>query len=653
MATATLLPQPRLTVFDASGNPVAGGLIHTYIPGGTTPKTSWQDAAESIPNANPVVLDSSGSCLLYGSGSYQLTITDAFGVAIPGYSGVTRDTADGAPDATAVTYLPPFTGGVATTVSAKLSQSLTTTDFGAVGDGSNDDTAEIQAAIDALTSGGGSVILPHGTYRITASLKMRPSVRLVGTRAATIKQGNGANVTPLIDFNTHTAINAGLIGLTLDGNRANNTNSNLTYMVASTQVGTLVSGCAINNVPGLGLLLQGAGARVEDNDFSAVFSIAVALQGVNPATRMNAIVANNSFTNNGYFCIGGVWSDYNTVSGNAIIAPAVVSHVTTSGTAVTWVSGTNFAALLGGMFMRIAGTEFQIQSVNSTTSITLTASAGVLTNQPAISGTADCINFDSCLGTIITANHVSGGMSGGIMLHNSAGTVNAVANIVSGNNVIGVGNLGIGIISPGAITTVDSTIISNNTVASCGAGGAANTANTNDGIFVSGSLSNNTLISGNFLRDFPTPVQQYGVYIDASVVAGTTRVCGNSYAGNAVADTFGAGWTPYTVSLGSAGGVFTTAGAVGRYRQIDETVQFEVIVTITTNGTASGAVLISVPVPAGPAAYAVTGRATTSGKVLGGTIFAAGTTTQIENYDATYPGASGETLVISGTYESA
>jgi hypothetical protein len=92
MATATLLAQPRFTVFDANGNPVAGGLVHTYIPGGTTPKATWQDAAETIPNANPVPLDSAGSCLLYGSGSYQLTVTDALGVAVPGYSGVTTDT---------------------------------------------------------------------------------------------------------------------------------------------------------------------------------------------------------------------------------------------------------------------------------------------------------------------------------------------------------------------------------------------------------------------------------------------------------------------------------------------------------------------------------------------------------------------------------
>jgi hypothetical protein len=44
-------------------------------------------------------------------------------------------------------------------------------DFGAVGDGANDDTAAIQAAIDAVvTAGGGAVYLPTGTYKLTDTL---------------------------------------------------------------------------------------------------------------------------------------------------------------------------------------------------------------------------------------------------------------------------------------------------------------------------------------------------------------------------------------------------------------------------------------------------------------------------------------------------
>jgi polygalacturonase len=75
-----------------------------------------------------------------------------------------------ATDASAVTYTPAGTGAVDTTVQAKLRESVSVKDFGATGDGTTDDTAAIQAAIDSLSATGGQVFLPKGTYRLSASL---------------------------------------------------------------------------------------------------------------------------------------------------------------------------------------------------------------------------------------------------------------------------------------------------------------------------------------------------------------------------------------------------------------------------------------------------------------------------------------------------
>jgi hypothetical protein len=61
---------------------------------------------------------------------------------------------------------------VPTNVEAKLAQTVSVKDFGAVGDGVTDDTAAIQAAIASLGTNGGTVYLPDGTYKVDSPLKI-------------------------------------------------------------------------------------------------------------------------------------------------------------------------------------------------------------------------------------------------------------------------------------------------------------------------------------------------------------------------------------------------------------------------------------------------------------------------------------------------
>ncbi|MET7477642.1 glycosyl hydrolase family 28-related protein [Streptomyces sp. NPDC005648] len=56
-------------------------------------------------------------------------------------------------------------------------------DYGAVGDGVNDDTTAIQAAINSLPSGGGTIFFPSGTYNLTSALTITSDISLRGQGA--------------------------------------------------------------------------------------------------------------------------------------------------------------------------------------------------------------------------------------------------------------------------------------------------------------------------------------------------------------------------------------------------------------------------------------------------------------------------------------
>ena len=78
-----------------------------------------------------------------------------------------------------ISYTPPYTGSVATNVGDKLAQTVSVMDFGAVGDGTTDDTAAIQAALDNSSQ----VNFPSGTYVISSALVLSSNSTLIGSNA--------------------------------------------------------------------------------------------------------------------------------------------------------------------------------------------------------------------------------------------------------------------------------------------------------------------------------------------------------------------------------------------------------------------------------------------------------------------------------------
>ena len=138
----------------------------------------------------------------YGSGaqyayvetdSNTVTFTTGLHVGAEVKFTTTQQQGAGVVDAEQVSYTPPFAGSVPTNVEAKLAQTVSVKDFGAVGDGIADDTVAIQAALNCFSSLGGTVFFPRGDYKITAPLVMKSRITVEGEdRNATFIRAGGA-----------------------------------------------------------------------------------------------------------------------------------------------------------------------------------------------------------------------------------------------------------------------------------------------------------------------------------------------------------------------------------------------------------------------------------------------------------------------------
>ena len=81
-AVAGIQENPKFRALDSSGDPLVGGLLYTYTAGTTTAKATYTDEAGTVPNANPVVLDSYGEAIVRLNGDYKFVLKTAAGVTL-------------------------------------------------------------------------------------------------------------------------------------------------------------------------------------------------------------------------------------------------------------------------------------------------------------------------------------------------------------------------------------------------------------------------------------------------------------------------------------------------------------------------------------------------------------------------------------------
>lgn len=81
-----------------------------------------------------------------------------------------------------VGFVQPSSGAVTRTAQSKLGEVVSVKDFGAVGDGTTDDTSAIQAAVNAAA--GGVLYFPPGRYLISSAINIVSRVHIYGVRNA-------------------------------------------------------------------------------------------------------------------------------------------------------------------------------------------------------------------------------------------------------------------------------------------------------------------------------------------------------------------------------------------------------------------------------------------------------------------------------------
>lgn len=91
--TATLLPNAKNQFLDGNGKPLAGGSVYFYIPNTSAKKDTYQDAAQTILNTNPIILDASGEAVIWGTGTYRQVVFDQYGNLI--WDQITSDVTGG------------------------------------------------------------------------------------------------------------------------------------------------------------------------------------------------------------------------------------------------------------------------------------------------------------------------------------------------------------------------------------------------------------------------------------------------------------------------------------------------------------------------------------------------------------------------------
>jgi hypothetical protein len=478
-------------------------------------------------------------------------------------------------------------------------------DFGAVGDGVADDTAAIQAAVTASPASGGTVFFPAGTYKFSG-VTVTKGISIIGDgyQDAAVRFVNTSATNPFFSFSNASGIKVA--------------NFEASSSVTRTG-GAFLSFNTTSRVKISDFYMSGyyIGIAVDFSDNIVIDSFSM-FNGIHTAIQVgkNARVENCSI-NNGYIKNETTAATYGVLAGYVDVfsigaGMIIINHGTCLQIAPTAGQTASLIDCYGSVFDTAAnGVVIAPNGGN----VIRADFVGVWCGVQSSTG----MTINSTLGQI-TSVRVAGGDFTVCGIGINCEGLNSVEVIISGAQISGNGT-GVRLQSCGGVS-----------IDSCNIGGG-------------GQESVNTL-------GLATSIDSIGSLKNNTFGTNTANVSGLSSAVNVLAyNNIGINnQKPYTPIVSVVSGSLTTSSATGSYQISPNTISFTAKVTVTTNGTGSGGIIVTLP-NTSATSFAGVGRATTnSGNALQVIGSPSSNTVFVYNYDGTYPASNGEELVISGEY---
>lgn len=320
----------------------------------------------------------------------------------------------------------PVQTGCAPAPSSSLTVNVRDAPYSAKGDGITDDTAAIQAAVNAVGGTGGTVSVPDGTYLINALAVASGGSHGIGLKGnMTLRLSPGATLKAIPNAASSYAIlfvggvsNVNIIGGTVEGERSAHTGSGGESGMGVTILSSnhvVVEGVTAKECWGDGFYVGGT-LGCQNVTLCGVTSDHNRRQGLSITFADGVLVRNATFKNT-----------------TGTLPEAGIDIEPNSGETVNQVqiSGCTFTNNAGGGFQ--SGVPVALTGLAFTTNILFdgnTVSANGV--NPIAGGTPRAIYISNCDGTRVTNNTVRDNTGEGILL-----TQNATHTLLSGNTVTG------------------------------------------------------------------------------------------------------------------------------------------------------------------------------------------------------------------------